>query len=388
MEAQGRSVPAQSVYDYLLQNYPPSVLGWVNGEQWQYLPNVSLDSIKMARRPGGRDQKKVEGITQAVRDRKPMEPVVLVQTADGFKVADGYHRTLAFQHAGLEHIGAWVAVGTHDAGPWDRDMHDAKLNVSMSVLDSTVERLAALEHDQWVYWSKGVAHEVNPERRERWAKLWVPYSQLSEEEKDKDREWARKAIAIAKGVSITEQTMSIEERLSFQEQVIFALVKNQIRMESQMATPNPGGGRKKGYPTAKSEYGDPQDNAYPLDTEAHVRDAKSRFEEYKSRYSKKKREEILRNIDEAEKRMKIGKYRESASAGAPTDLQHAAMEEVMSIVKSSLAVDDEEMMAGFVQEMLQSQINHKTSPEQQWADEFVGDFMRQVRQEGWGRRGP
>ena len=57
------------------------------------------------------------------------------------------------------------------------------------------EGLAKLEHDQWVEWSKAVAPEVSPERQERWKKLWIPYSELTEEQKDQDRVWADKSIA-------------------------------------------------------------------------------------------------------------------------------------------------------------------------------------------------
>ncbi len=57
------------------------------------------------------------------------------------------------------------------------------------------EGLAKLEHDQWVEWSKAVAPEVSPERRERWKKLWITYSELTEEQKDQDRVWADKSIA-------------------------------------------------------------------------------------------------------------------------------------------------------------------------------------------------
>jgi hypothetical protein len=62
---------------------------------------------------------------------------------------------------------------------------------------SAVERVAAVEHEQWMSWSKAVAPEVSPERRAGWEKLWVPYSELPEEEKEKDREWARKTLAEA-----------------------------------------------------------------------------------------------------------------------------------------------------------------------------------------------
>ena len=61
-----------------------------------------------------------------------------------------------------------------------------------------VERVAEVEHAQWVTWSKAVAHEVSPERRARWAKYWIPYKDLPEEIKELDRAWARKAIEAAR----------------------------------------------------------------------------------------------------------------------------------------------------------------------------------------------
>jgi hypothetical protein len=62
-----------------------------------------------------------------------------------------------------------------------------------------IERVAEVEHEQWMAWSKSVAPEVSPERRARWQKLWVPYKDLPEDEKEKDREWARKALEAAAG---------------------------------------------------------------------------------------------------------------------------------------------------------------------------------------------
>ena len=50
------------------------------------------------------------------------------------------------------------------------------------------EALAALEHDQWMAWSKSLAaaEPLSAERVERWQRLWVPYADLSEQEKDAD----------------------------------------------------------------------------------------------------------------------------------------------------------------------------------------------------------
>ena len=62
--------------------------------------------------------------------------------------------------------------------------------------EKILEKLAALEHEQWVQWSRAVAHEVLPERRARWERYWVPYDELSEEVKEQDRVWARKVLQI------------------------------------------------------------------------------------------------------------------------------------------------------------------------------------------------
>lgn len=59
------------------------------------------------------------------------------------------------------------------------------------------EQLAELEHVQWIAWSKELAssEQINPLRKARWETLWVPYSELTEEQKDQDRVWADKALA-------------------------------------------------------------------------------------------------------------------------------------------------------------------------------------------------
>jgi len=61
-----------------------------------------------------------------------------------------------------------------------------------------VEQLADLEHRQWIHWSKYVAenHDIPDKLEEKWEKSWKPYSELSEEMKEKDRKWARKVLEI------------------------------------------------------------------------------------------------------------------------------------------------------------------------------------------------
>ncbi len=64
--------------------------------------------------------------------------------------------------------------------------------------DIIIEILAEIEHNQWMEWSKGIVQtekRLSFARIERWKKLWVPYAELSEEEKEKDRAYARKALS-------------------------------------------------------------------------------------------------------------------------------------------------------------------------------------------------
>jgi hypothetical protein len=60
------------------------------------------------------------------------------------------------------------------------------------------EALAALEHEQWCEWSHNLAEseQLSPERLSSWAKRWVPYSELSEEDKDLDRLYADQVLEL------------------------------------------------------------------------------------------------------------------------------------------------------------------------------------------------
>jgi hypothetical protein len=68
-----------------------------------------------------------------------------------------------------------------------------------------LERLAQLEHEQWMHYSKDVSEQILRAEsldelqhliKEKWTSNWIDYSLLPEEEKEKDRVWARKALQI------------------------------------------------------------------------------------------------------------------------------------------------------------------------------------------------
>lgn len=121
---------AERVHSKLSEHYPGRVLNWVTDAKWSAAEQVPLKDIDLARRPGGRNMKKVRGMARALKEGKDLGPIFLVDTPDGgaYTIADGYHRALAHQHAGKQTIQAHIGVVNEDTGPWDREMHDAKLN--------------------------------------------------------------------------------------------------------------------------------------------------------------------------------------------------------------------------------------------------------------------
>jgi hypothetical protein len=78
-----------------------------------------------------------------------------------------------------------------------------------------LEQLAELEHEQWVAWSKNLAREeqLSFSRVMRWQQLWKPYAELPEDEKEHDRNWARKVLKALLGIkgSLSITAIGVEE---------------------------------------------------------------------------------------------------------------------------------------------------------------------------------
>lgn len=64
--------------------------------------------------------------------------------------------------------------------------------------EKLIEKLAEIEHQQWVEWSQQLARteKVSVNRIARWKTLWIPYAELSEENKALDRVWAMKVLRL------------------------------------------------------------------------------------------------------------------------------------------------------------------------------------------------
>lgn len=59
------------------------------------------------------------------------------------------------------------------------------------------ELLADLEHRQWAHWTRYMLDNLTDENIARWKRqIATPYDQLTEKEKDSDREWADKVITL------------------------------------------------------------------------------------------------------------------------------------------------------------------------------------------------
>lgn len=77
------------------------------------------------------------------------------------------------------------------------------------VTSDIIERLAAHEHEQWAHWTRYMLDNLTEENIARWRQqIETDYQDLSESEKESDREWARKAIEVA-GIS-SKKTQEVD----------------------------------------------------------------------------------------------------------------------------------------------------------------------------------
>jgi ketosteroid isomerase-like protein len=60
------------------------------------------------------------------------------------------------------------------------------------------EKIAELEHKQWMEWSRHLADvvDISQDRLNKWSEYWSDYKFLSEQLKDLDRKWADKILAL------------------------------------------------------------------------------------------------------------------------------------------------------------------------------------------------
>ena len=119
-----------------------------------------------------------------------------------------------------------------------------------------IERLADLEHKQWMKWSKTIAKDLErfggavkvplidsdileqiAKRLRRWSELWIPYEELSEEERELGREWARKILQLFEELNMEIVTRGYRKNDTTKEIHTTKLVRNNwSRRSSQSLT--------------------------------------------------------------------------------------------------------------------------------------------------------
>ena len=80
------------------------------------------------------------------------------------------------------------------------EQHQRAVALEMRELtdEEIIESLAELEHEQWMKWADTImqTEKISDVRFARWASCMISYAELTEEMKEFDREWARKALTI------------------------------------------------------------------------------------------------------------------------------------------------------------------------------------------------
>ncbi|MCD6436254.1 MAG: hypothetical protein J7L15_07680 [Clostridiales bacterium] len=93
------------------------------------------------------------------------------------------------------------AINAYDFIETTAFSREKKIVMAKNKEKDLIEELSALEHKQWWDWAKDIlkTEDITEERAKRWKKnSFKPYEDLSEEQKDMDREWAEKVLKIVK----------------------------------------------------------------------------------------------------------------------------------------------------------------------------------------------
>jgi hypothetical protein len=93
------------------------------------------------------------------------------------------------------------------------------------LIQELIEKLSALEHDQWIQYSRSIYRQIKQSTSredllkrgaDKGQSKWKPYDLLSESEKDKDRIWANKVLEIIRSneqymTALSHKTGTIRE---------------------------------------------------------------------------------------------------------------------------------------------------------------------------------
>ena len=92
-----------------------------------------------------------------------------------------------------------------------------------------LDKVAELEHLQWSHWTRHFLEFQNESNRKHWERqAHLPYSKLTEKEKEADRKWARKVLdVIYKEINIKQ---------AFKKQIDYVMINNLRLSATQIVT--------------------------------------------------------------------------------------------------------------------------------------------------------
>jgi len=115
-------------------------------------------------------------------DKKPKPLTILEDLEDRFTAFDE----------------GWVSLTREQWKELKQELIEQGKLAVLEMLESeeTLELLANLEHEQWIKWSQTLAEKekLTKYRILRWKQMWCPYSELTELNKDFDRDWAKVVV--------------------------------------------------------------------------------------------------------------------------------------------------------------------------------------------------
>ena len=101
----------EAVVGALRKQWPEAELDIVRQGDWTFDPAMKLSKIDFAKRPIARNLEKVAGVEAELKIGAPIAPITIIKTDTGYTPIDGWHRSLAAEHAGLKKIPAYIGDG-------------------------------------------------------------------------------------------------------------------------------------------------------------------------------------------------------------------------------------------------------------------------------------
>jgi 8-oxo-dGTP pyrophosphatase MutT (NUDIX family) len=115
--------PTEQAIQIMLEDFPPSSIGWMRNVMWHGPTPVPADKIDwddMSSWAASHERKKVNRFHDRIEAGRRIKPIIAIRKpgSDRLMVVDGHHRALASRQAGVP-VEAFVGRVPHSDGPWN-----------------------------------------------------------------------------------------------------------------------------------------------------------------------------------------------------------------------------------------------------------------------------